>query len=486
MKKIMILMLSLAVLFSFAACDNSSTTPAGGDDQTVDTTDYAYLAVTAGMTEGDGVIATLNQVASMFAKDTQLMTAGAEADKYSVDLANNSFTYTESSDDVGGLAGTSLVITVSGKDVTADADKATEKTIVLDSYTIEFSIENPDADVTGVLAPITGKMSGKIMGVVEATGLTNSVVGTGTSIKVSAISNTYYKSGLTTSQMPTEVIAFYPAEAGDVESLTYLGNPVTDKDAFVKYLNSDRVNEDAKIYATTTATTSLATGYEAAVKKAYATAVWTDVKENVVELASAGLADMIKDDPAASGLKRETTFTSGATESSAVITISNNTQGTTTFTSASGKNVFALGQGDTVTITLSGLNVADGTGTSFTATNYSITGKLAVYATGTTTFEDSKLNADYGYVEIKDLAGAFASGSEFTVAREQKTDGSYGVADLSSETVTFTDCTVTGGTIDTEITANVLPGIVGAGTTADPYVFSEFGPVSVNCAKEAN
>ena len=34
MKKIMILMLSLAVLFSFAACDNSSSEPSGNQDTT--------------------------------------------------------------------------------------------------------------------------------------------------------------------------------------------------------------------------------------------------------------------------------------------------------------------------------------------------------------------------------------------------------------------------------------------------------------------
>ena len=38
MKKIMILMLSLAVLFSFAACDNSSTTPVDPENPDVDVT----------------------------------------------------------------------------------------------------------------------------------------------------------------------------------------------------------------------------------------------------------------------------------------------------------------------------------------------------------------------------------------------------------------------------------------------------------------
>ena len=106
MKKLMIFMLSLAVLFSFAACDNSNANaPAGDDDQTVDTsTDYAYLAVTAGQTDsGKGSIASIiESIAKTYFKAGELMANGKissvyaadnKPSNYSVDLAANSLKF---------------------------------------------------------------------------------------------------------------------------------------------------------------------------------------------------------------------------------------------------------------------------------------------------------------------------------------------------------------------------------------------------------
>ena len=458
-----------------------STTPAGGDDQTVDTADYAYLAVTAGDGATTGVVAELAKVGTAFAVGTKPIDNGTAKDDYTVNLTNNSVTYSVSNDGVSGLAKTYTTITVNGTDVTSAADKAKgeTKTIVLTGYTIDFSIDNPDASLTGNLEPITGKMSGEMIGLIEVSKLVKGEIGNETTVEVKAITDTYYKSGLATTIKPSAVIAFYPAEATDVDSLTYLGNPVTDKQAFVDYLNSARVNTKADDYtASSTASTSLA-AYKKAVKDAYSADVWNDLKTNMRDLAASGLSSIMISDTAAGDLTRETVFNNAEGTSTAVITLKNTTASVMEFTaegSDAGDIVYALAPQGSVVITLSGNTTGP---TSFSASDYKIAGTLQVYAYTDGTFGDNE-NSDYASVEIKDLAGKLKTAIAVERGATQNEDKTYVVADITA--IDFSGA-VTGGSIETVIDANVLPGVAGEGSTTDPYTLTAYGALSVDCAK---
>ena len=142
MKKIMIALLAIAVLFGFAACDNSnSNTPS--DSETPNALDVVVAQYFNGLL-GD-------------------LDSGIEADHATINnLESLSFSIKET-EGVGSTPATSIVVTVTGEDITAD-DKATTRTVRLDGWTLNAS-DILDASYSYSVIDITG-LSGALQGTV--------------------------------------------------------------------------------------------------------------------------------------------------------------------------------------------------------------------------------------------------------------------------------------------------------------------------------
>ena len=175
MKKIMIALLAIAVLFGFAACDNSNTTTPGGEAG----------AVT------DGTIATAaNLVASLFDGTgvVSLVDDGAVVANY----ADGTLSYTVTKDDFNdaiegpGMIDTSVTVTVSGEVVstTGNATSGT-KTITLGKYVYDFTTNGSDS--VGNFQELSGSITGALVGGTIKVTISNGEV---TNVEVDAATTT--------------------------------------------------------------------------------------------------------------------------------------------------------------------------------------------------------------------------------------------------------------------------------------------------------
>ena len=473
MKKIMILMLSLAVLFSFAACDNSSTTPAGGDDQTVDTSDYAYVAAS-----DSDVQNMLGEVASKFATSVALMTDGEYLDDYTGDLAANSFTYETRTAGVNGLPETYTVITVSGRDVTAEATAkaGTGKTILLDEYTISFSIDGPYA-VLGNLDPITGVISGDIIGLVEITGLEDGEIGDSTDMAIKVPASPVL-AGLT-GKVPTVVTAFLPADAADVESLSYAGHDVVAAD-FVAYINnSTRVNTNNAEYTAITTPTASIDAYKAYQTKEYSTAVYGNLS-GAIKASTGGFTALVKEDTGAISTKITIGSVTG-TASSLEITYTNSTENDVVV-ATDGTVHYAVPGGKSLTVLLEGKSTS---ASKFVAETYTINGVLNAYKAATPNTDN--VYGDYTSITVTDLKGNLdtTTAANVTFEEGETVNGVKAVKEIPADFTFANDskADIASGTIDVTINAKVMPGFAGEGENT---TLAALGAISIDCSKQTN
>ena len=167
MKKIMILMLSLAVLFSFAACDNSSNTP---DNPVVDeSTSITDAVIGDAMSKVKAAMAnaeeddTRSGVAALLYKNTNLLAASTDRevtfDKNDVTKITVKRTPVAAGEATSGIK-VQLDVTaidVSTKDYKG-ATKATAMTVALNTFTYTYSGDVTNAD--GKNVPFTATVNG--------------------------------------------------------------------------------------------------------------------------------------------------------------------------------------------------------------------------------------------------------------------------------------------------------------------------------------
>ena len=172
MKKIMILMLSLAVLFSFAACDNSSTTPddqqqGGGSSTTFTDGQIADMA--------EEIAKLFNDTNGLAAKFGSAITTDGEPNAgYTCADPYTTMTYTYDVTEGEGLEGeglegdTTVSITLTAVDNTEEADKNTARELRLTRYTVDFS-KSYQLYANGDYYDLKGSVSGAIVGTVDVT-----------------------------------------------------------------------------------------------------------------------------------------------------------------------------------------------------------------------------------------------------------------------------------------------------------------------------
>ena len=473
MKKFMILMLSLAVLFSFAACDNSSPAVDDDDDQTVvETNDYAKRAV-------EEVNAVLNGAftdsTGFFYAGKAVMTDGKYSDDYTADVVAGTVTYSKHDDNaVAGLAETYTTVTLSGVDITEDDAPATEKTILLTSYTIDFS-KDPEANngVYGSLDPVSGKITGNVIGMITFEDLTSTgAIGEETTITVKAATTS--DPAVAATGISAKVVAFLPDDPA-AQSVTFCGTKLDSED-LVAYLNSNRTNDVVKDYVVASTVITSNAKYKAYwAESQFGETVYTNLMADVVQLAADGLKNLVLDTDM---VGRTTQYTEGSTTtpSTAVITFTNSDPDNPMQFATDGTDlVYAIPVGGSISVTLEGK--AGATKGSFSATDFSVNGRLDVYKHASpVVMNDTTLNADYKYVDIDGLTGKFKT--PVTVTQGAKENG-VDTATIDSA-LAFAEATNIDGTINTEINAKVMPGTAGTG---EDTTLAALGVIAIDCAK---
>ena len=171
MKKVLIALLSLAMLFSFVACDNSSDTPAPeptpGDELIVTTPMIQDFATSInGLLDGSYAIANSDDTVDKDATKVSDLLVTLDKETFSATDTTASVStkwYEVNAPVMAGetvlIPGDKVMLTVSGN-YTREAN-STDATLVLTDYTYAFDLNRKDSD--GEYAAFTGSFSGKFV-----------------------------------------------------------------------------------------------------------------------------------------------------------------------------------------------------------------------------------------------------------------------------------------------------------------------------------
>ena len=386
MKKIMILMLSLAVLFSFAACDNSSNTPSDdGVSAGLSDSQIATVAETVkGLLDGtgtayDGTTAyTTVALDAIIAKNAELLdSANAYAPITGVTVSGDYTTITKTvnlNDGVDGFTPDTVVtLTLNGVDTTPSVTASGNKLINVETYTYEFATASTDASDNVVT--LSGDVSGYVVGGVFTVVL--DAKGDATSIKLTT--------ALTDQLLP----------AADTGISAMLGESDVDAAKLYAILTSKAgAPADMKTYDAYRA--SLISEGADCFKNAVNTFAGTlTASSNSV---FAKLASLVSSKPAGfsgvysgSSTSGSATFTYTVPANTAAVSISGSSAG----------DELRLAAGDTLKITLASAPNTDAVN-SFTAATFEITGTLQAYDT-------DAANGDFKEIEVA-ITGELAAG----------------------------------------------------------------------------
>ena len=424
MKKFMILLLSLAVLFSFAACDNSSDTPANPDepgtglsDTLIETTGANIFNILTDDT--DGLYAKFNADIMEDQSGTKVL-----KENYSAADPYTTITYTcETVPGSSALQGdTDVKYTLTGVDVTDAADRASSRAIRLTRYTVDFSTSVANGE--GNYVDVSGSVSGAVVGTVAVT-----IGANGATAIVPAISDIIYP---------------------DTTSVSYGDEPV----------------DNAKLVASITGSTTVSQWKTAA---AYKTAKENDAKKLMNTYVEA-ITTSTGSDTLVARLTQFLGLESGVTKTYTDGTADTKASATISYTVPSGKYVIA-GTANSATITnvtikFEAANVGATTGT-FDPATFELSGTFSVFSDKTaTTAED-----DFATITLDKVTGTAAKTSTAI-------SGSNGViASLGDVALTFAKGSATG-----TATANVLTKVGPAVSNGE---LAALGNVTLDYSKDS-
>ena len=414
MKKIMILVLSLAVLFGFAACDNSSNTPAD-DDSVVDTVDYAYVANS--LVEGyisnssTGVSAPF---ASATTSNNLLSADGTAKTGYTVSADYQTITFSkEISPALGNKPAQTVEVVLHGVNTTA-AGTTTPLTITLQSYDYKFTRLLDSSDPT--FQTVTGTVSGDLKGSVSVT----------------------IADGKATVVNPSIEIVFLPSVDADVD-VEYAGNAVVAADFNtyinngVEYTGSENLTSNKAYY-----------DYNYAEAQddieAYVTLLLTGSTEDLASYITANLST-------SNALSSTFSQTQGVAAASASVTYELTDDGDETedgdVVADDGSASLRFAEGTKFTVEFTGTTTTSG---SFSATGYTINGTVKAYAatagaTPNTAFDTIVIEGLTGT-----LSGVTISGADNKISSFTSLD--FGTPEITDGKATATVKTAVGPALD--------------------------------------
>ena len=218
-------------------------------------------------------------------------------------------------------------------------------------------MENPDAASTGNLSPVTGEISGDMIGKVAVEGLSNNEITTTTKITISGI-NGQVKStaddrmssvvvSSASVNVPSAILVFFPDAASDVASLSYVGHDVNKED-FVAYINNNRVNKHLKEYTISDSVTSNV-AYKDFQEDQYGWLVYNTFNTNALVAKLAGMLSTA-----------DSLYTAGESTSSATFTITNEGSTPATFVEVADPEItYAIPSKGSIVVTFEGENGTD-------------------------------------------------------------------------------------------------------------------------------
>ena len=334
MKKFIIAMLCVAVLFGFAACDNSSNTPA--DEETTTGGVTTELANKAADTAITAINDTTNGFKGVVASSNMEDMVGKAID------AITTVTYTKETPNAEfGLAPTTQTIVLKGIDTTANpTDATTSYTVKFNTFEYTYTAESYDAngEVITSVAKINGYLAGSITAAVTKDATTKLV--------------TVY----TVTSTSAEYIL---AETAPI-SFT-VGDDAYDAKTFTAALNLD---DDSDAFATTYAK------YVEDTDATYQTALGEFVTALIADNSTGG-TDLVKKTLAGYGTTAKLTATYSKDNGGSIVYTFTPEADTVIAAEASAKS-FTLPAKSTLTVTISGNPEVPAVDAQFTAVKYVI------------------------------------------------------------------------------------------------------------------
>ena len=413
MKKIMIALLAIAVLFGFAACDNSSNTPA--DTETPNALDVF--------------------VSQYFNKLLPTLDARIESEYATINsLTSLSFSIKES-EGVGSTPATSVVFNVTGEDITAD-EKATTRTIRLDSWTMNAS-------------DIVGGYSGLSYTVVDITGLAGALQGTvtidNTDATAPVISDLQVERVFAPVACTSAVVSIGSADY-DVDTADVLAQI----SASVPYTDTSATNPLLENYVTEEF-------YEAAMESVYKTEIQKYVSAALTALDTEEFAKYVGTSAV------ETGFTTGTANTESVATLKYTIPGGEAdkdiVLATSGTASISLKKGTTFAISFeSGDKGEDAglTGTTFSPKEYTITEATFVVSGSADVSTVEGVTTDTSALVLTNVSGTITSGS-ITLASDKISSitAASGLGTPVSGTASVSDAAIYADTTDATGTVTV-------------------------------
>lgn len=436
MKKILIALLSLAMLFSFAACDNSNDTPVdpdqSGDDVTISDAqiDQVAKAITA-LIEGtkDSKVA-IDAIITGNLLDSN----GAVLDADNTEIASDWTSISKTVNLNDGIDGysydTVVTLTLEGVDITPNATATQNKVIRLQNYTYEFSTNDTDSNMNNV--ELKGTISGYVVGDGSTSGIVTVTRPAGTVTQISVTK-------------PSSILL--PESASEVN--VTLGGETVDATKLLALLNDNVPTPSPK-----------ATTYKSYMdaQELEAQKLMNSYVEDVI-LAGTGSNSLFTRLGEFIALSSGTTksYADGSANSKATASISYTVPASANYILADASKSVKINQ-ITMTFTAAANGVTSG---SFTPATFEISGTFAVYGDATAT----KLSEDFEELVITSVKGKVGGTTPSITA-----DG--GVFDEFTGTgVTFTietnDKSVTTGTVTADVLTAAGPALSGTGADTD-------------------
>ena len=173
MKKFIIAMLCVAVLFGFASCDNSSNSPA--DDQTSTGVSDYVISKLAKDTPTD-INTALDSTSGVFVASKLTVTDGKLADGYALGDGYKTLSYTKTEEAEGQKPETGYTITLKGYASTS----SNTTTVTLQEY--EYKFTEADFGADGNYVTVSGTVSGYLTGTMTVT-----TTGSGETLKLASV-----------------------------------------------------------------------------------------------------------------------------------------------------------------------------------------------------------------------------------------------------------------------------------------------------------
>ena len=404
MKKFLVILLSLAVLFGFAACDNSSSTPDDGDTTTTEVSYETYKAMADAL--ADDLAAALT---AGFDDDASIVAGGEAASGYAFD--GTSFTYTRSALGATERENETYSLTLNG--VLLEGTGTTGRTIQLTDYEYTFSKPLNTTTTPYDFTTTTGSASGYLDGTLEVTLDTDNSL-------------------LTVDVPSTSNIKMFLPDAESKVSLYYGESEVTAKADVISIMNFGVADSDnpTSYAAWRTAQTD---DYEDEIGT-LVTALISDSNSNIFTVAATDTATATRKDyvtttytAGTNGGELEITYALAEDAADEVVIAGN---GSTTTNDAT---VIKLGKGDSLTLSLTS-KAGDATNT-FTVDSYTLSGTFKVYKYSTA---DTALVA-YDVIDEFNVEGLTGAVSGLTANRLDASQNANAYVSGTAASQTATD-----------------------------------------------